>query len=86
MTKGAVQEPFDESIKTVEEFTGVSVPKCSAEEIVKDAAQDFDAFYQQREVPPVEETGPIPVSAVDGKGIPIKKRNTAERVMRRKKG
>lgn len=86
VTKGAVQGPFDEAVETVEEFTGVSVPKRSAEEIVKDAAQDFDAFYQQRKVSPAEDTGPILVGAVDGKGIPIKKRNTAEKVVRRKKG
>lgn len=86
VTKGAIQGPFDEAIETVEEFTGVSICKRSAEEIVKDAAQDFDAFYQQRDVPSVEETGPILANAIDGKGIPIKKQDTAERVVRRKKG
>jgi len=86
VTKGAIQGPFDEAIETVEEFTGVSISKRSAEDIVKDAAKDFDAFYEQREIPPAEETGPILVGAVDGKGIPMKKPETAERVVRRRKG
>jgi hypothetical protein len=32
------------------ELTGVSVSQRSLEEILPDAARDFDAFYQQRSV------------------------------------
>jgi len=86
LVKAAVQGPFDEAIERVEESTGVSVPKRSAEDIVKDAAEDFSAFYQARTPAPAEETGPIVVGAVDGKGIPMVKPEPAERAVRRTKG
>ncbi len=48
LVKAAVQNPFLESVQTIAELTGVSVSKRSLEEILPDAAQDFDAFYHQR--------------------------------------
>jgi hypothetical protein len=53
------------------ELTGVAVSKPSLGEILPDAAQDFDAFYQQRSV--ATPVGSILVAAVDGKGIPMVK-------------
>jgi hypothetical protein len=50
LVKAAVQNPFLESVQTIAEWTGVSVSKRSLEEILPDAARDFDAFYQQRDV------------------------------------
>ena len=66
-----VQNPFLESVQTMAELTGVGVSKRSLEEILPDAARDFDAFYQQR--PVATSTGSILVAAVDGKGIPMVK-------------
>lgn len=86
LVKAALQGPFDEAIERVTESTGVSVPKRSAEEIVKDAARDFAAFYRARTPAPAEETGPIVVGAVDGKGIPMVKPEPAERTVRRTTG
>ena len=71
LVKAAVQNPFLESVQTIAELTGVAVPKRSLEEILPDAAQDFDAFYQQRSV--ATPVGSILVAAVDGKGIPMVK-------------
>ena len=67
LVKAAVQNPFLESVQTIAELTGVSVSKRSLEEILPDAARDFDAFYQQRSVTPA--AGSILVAAVDGKGV-----------------
>jgi hypothetical protein len=86
LVKAAVQGPFEEAVERVEESTGVAVPKRSAEQILPDAARDVDAFYEQRVVPPPEETGSIVVGAVDGKGIPMVKPETALRTVRRGKG
>src|SRR3989454_11401966 len=69
LVKAAVQNPFLESVQTITELTGVSVSKRSLEEILPDAAQDFDAFYRQRSA--AHATGSILVAAVDGKGIPM---------------
>src|SRR6266851_2737572 len=71
LVKAAVQNPFLESVQTIAELTGVAVSKGSLEEILPDAAQDFDAFYQQRSV--ATPTGSILVAAVDCKGIPMVK-------------
>jgi hypothetical protein len=86
LAKAAVQGPFDEAVERVEEATGTVVPKRSAEEVVKDAARDFDAFYAERRVPKPEETGPIVAGAIDGKGVPMVKPEQALRVVRRGKG
>ncbi len=71
LVKAAVQNPFLESVQTIAELTGVGVSKRSLEEILPDAARDFDAFYQHRSV--ATPTGSILVAAVDGKGIPMVK-------------
>ena len=71
LLKAAVQNPFQESVEAIAELTGVAVSKRSLEEMLRDAAQDFDAFYQQRAPEPAG--GSILVAAVDGKGIPMVK-------------
>ena len=86
LAKAAVQGPFEEAVERIEEATGVTVPKRSAEEMLKEAAVDFDVFYAERRSPPPQETGPIVVGAIDGKGIPMVKPEKALRVLRRGKG
>ena len=87
LIRGAICGPFDEAIALVAEMTGLTVPKRSAEQIVRDAAVDFDAFYAERaqtEVKP--DRGEILVGAIDCKGIPMVKPERALRVVRRGKG
>src|SRR5579863_7910315 len=84
LVKAAVQNPFLESVQTIAELTGVAVPKRSLEEILPDAARDFDAFYQQRSV--ATATGSILVAAVDCKGIPMVKACGAQPTARLTKG
>jgi hypothetical protein len=84
LIKAAVQGPFQESIDAIAEITGVLVPKRSLEELLPEAAQDFDAFYLERV--PEPEAGLILVGAVDGKGIPMLKPGGAQRTARLTKG
>jgi len=84
LVKAAVQNPFLESVQTIADLTGVSVSKRSLEEILPDAAQDFDAFYRQRCPEPA--TGSILVAAVDCKGIPMVKPGRAQPTARLAKG
>ena len=84
LVKAAVQNPFHESVEAVADLTGVSVPKRSLEEILRDAALDFDAFYQERAPGPAN--GSILVAAVDGKGIPMVKPGGAQPSVRLTKG
>lgn len=61
-------------------------PKRSAEQIVADAAVDFDSFYAERagkaDLPPEH----ILVGAIDCKGIPMVKAERVEKVVRRRSG
>ena len=84
LVKAAVQSPFQESIAAIADLTGVSVPKRSLEEMLREAAQDFDAFYQERA--PERAAGSILVAAVDGKGIPMVKPGGAQPTVRLTKG
>ena len=84
LVKAAVQNPFLESVQTIAELTGVAVSKRSLEEILPDAARDFDAFYQQRSV--ATAAGSLLVAAVDGKGIPMVKPGGAQPTARLTKG
>src|SRR5215467_10234933 len=84
LVKAAVQNPFLESVQTIAEWTGVSVSKRSLEEILPDAARDFDAFYPQRSV--ATAAGAILVAAVDAKGIPMVKPCAAQPKARLTKG
>src|SRR5215471_3517250 len=84
LVKAAVQSPFQESVAAIADLTGVSVPKRSLEEMLREAAQDFDAFYQERAPEPA--AGSILVAAVDGKGIPMVKPGGAQPTVRLTKG
>jgi hypothetical protein len=84
LVKAAVQNPFLDSVQTLADLTGVSVSKRSLEQILPDAAQDFDAFYRQRSLEPA--TGSILVAAVDCKGIPMVKPAGAQPKLRLMKG
>src|ERR1017187_5471525 len=84
LVKAAVQNPFLDSVQTIADLTGVSVSKRSLEQILPDAAQDFDAFYRQRS--PEHATGSILIAAVDCKGIPMVKPPGTQRTSRLTKG
>jgi Flavin-binding monooxygenase-like len=86
LIQAAVQGPFAEATARVAEATGVVIPKRSAEQLVWEAAQDFEPFYQRRTPPPEAATGPILVAALDGKGVPMVKADPAPRVVQRRKG
>ncbi len=87
ITRAVVCGPFSEAMTLVADMTGVRVPMRSAEAIVKEAAADFEDFYQRH---PREATRPGPgellIGAIDCKGIPLVKPDGAEKVVRRKKG
>src|SRR5579863_2469876 len=84
LVKAAVQNPFLDSVQTIADLTGVSVSKRSLQQILPDAAQDFDAFYRHRSHEPA--TGSILVAAVDCKGIPMVKPAGAQPTSRLAKG
>ena len=51
----ASKNSFDETVQTLREYTGAQIGKRQVEELVERAAQDFDAFYEQRHQQAAEE-------------------------------
>jgi len=87
LVRAVICGPFDEAIALVCEMTGTTVPKRSAEQIVREAAVDFESFYAARVGEAIEPAdGEILVGAIDCKGIPMVKPERALRVVRRGKG
>jgi hypothetical protein len=85
LVKAAVQGPFDEAVEVLRDTTGARVPKRSAEQIVIEAAADFESFYAQR-THTGGTAGSILVGAIDGKGIPMVKPAPAAKTVRLRKG
>lgn len=72
----AARSSFEEVIEAIAEHTGGQVPKRQAEELCQRAAQDFDAFYEQRRAQPQDPqaaAGALVVLTTDGKGVPMRK-------------
>lgn len=67
----SAKSSFDEVVELIEKRTGARVPKRQVEELTERAAQDFDAFYQER-LREAEETDDLLVLSFDGKGIAMR--------------
>lgn len=76
----AAKSSFDEGVKTLEVYTGAHVPKRQFEELVIRAAQDFEAFYANRQTRARADphTGHILVLTVDGKGVVMRPEDLRE--------
>jgi hypothetical protein len=76
----AAKSSFDETLESIGKTTGAHVPKRQIEELVMRAAVDFDAFYQMRQGQPaeIEQTSPILVISVDGKGVVMRTQDLRE--------
>jgi hypothetical protein len=76
----ASKDSFDDLVAEINQNTGAHLPKRQAEQIVRRSAQDFEAFYRQREVK--TEAGPasgqLLVITTDGKGVPMRKADLRE--------
>lgn len=68
----STQGSFDNAIKTLEQMSGITVPKRQAEELIQRAAASFETFYTQRSVEAIRDTltdSTLTVLTTDGKGI-----------------
>ena len=79
-TKGS----FEEGIETLKTYTGAHIAKRQFEELVQRAAQDFEAFYEERQKAAVAEgqPGPILVLSIDGKGVVMRPEDLREETRR----
>src|SRR5690606_20774166 len=69
----AAQASFAKAVDFVAEATGVEVPKRQAEQLVRGAAKDFEAFYAERAdaAPPSDKA--FLVMSVDQKGVVVRR-------------
>jgi hypothetical protein len=79
----AARNSFDEVVEELESVTGTAVHKRQAEELARAAAQDFEAFYAQRD-PDTQGVSrrAVLVVTVDGKGIAMRKQDLREATRR----
>jgi len=68
VAKEAARASFDEVVEMVQDWCGASIAKRQVEQLAVRAAQDFDAFYEQRE-PAHDPATDLLVLSTDGKGI-----------------
>ena len=76
----ATRGSFDEAVAAIERTTGAHVAKRQVEELTVRAAQDFEAFYEQRretELGQPESAGILVVSC-DGKGVVMRREDLRE--------
>jgi hypothetical protein len=80
----AAKSSFDEGVKTLEAFTGAHVPKRQFEQELIRAAQDFEAFYAERQTRARADShkGSVLVLTVDGKGVVMRPEDLREATQR----
>lgn len=67
----ASKNAYDEVVKSLKKYSGAKVGKRQAEELVKEAAQDFEKYYEETEQ--TAGKGSILVISTDAKGIVMRK-------------
>ncbi len=77
IAREAARSSFDEVVDTVRELTGASIAKRQVEELTVRAAQDFDAFYEQR-AQSRDPSEDLLVISTDGKGIVMRHEDLRE--------
>jgi hypothetical protein len=77
VAREAAKSSFDEVVDTVRELTGASVAKRQVEELTVRAAQDFDAFYEQRAAAR-DPKDDLLIISTDGKGIVMRHEDLRE--------
>lgn len=73
MADEVTKTSFDAAIEAVTATTGARVPKRQAEELVRRAALDFDAFYEAQADQPGDPSASILALSLDGKGVVMRR-------------
>lgn len=83
----AVKISFDESVLSIERWTGVNIPKRQARKIVISATKDFETFYARKKVDEkqVAIKCPLMILTSDGKGVVMRHEDLREDTKKRAK-
>ena len=77
VAKEAARASFDEVVEIVRDYTGSTIAKRQVEELAIRAAQDFDAFYEQRAAAR-DPKDDLLVISTDGKGVVMRHEDLRE--------
>jgi hypothetical protein len=77
VAKEAARASFDEVVEMVRDYRGTAIAKRQVEELAVRAAEDFDAFYEQRE-PARKSADGLLILSTDGKGIVMRHEDLRE--------
>jgi hypothetical protein len=78
--------PQDHTLGLIEQFFGLTIPKGSLQGSTADQARYVDAYYDQRAALATPDEDTLLVVTVDGKGIPMTRRDSPPPQARRSKG
>jgi hypothetical protein len=81
VAKEAARASFDEVVEIVRDYTGSTIAKRQVEELAIRAAQDFDAFYEQRAAERSAREDLLIIST-DGKGVVMRHEDLREATKR----
>ncbi|MCI0527247.1 MAG: ISKra4 family transposase [Nitrospira sp.] len=80
------RDSFGEGEESLEKLLGVKVKASRLEVVSRESSQDYEEFYQGRQVPCEDSEGEVQVMSFDGKGVPMIKREAAKLQARLGKG
>lgn len=83
VAKEVSRASFDEVVEMVADYGGAVIAKRQVEELAVRAAQDFDAFYEQRELAEEADCKDLLVLSTDAKGIVMRREDLREETKRR---
>ncbi len=69
-----VNQAYDRVTDYLERLLGVSFWKQGVEKVAQQAGKTVQGFYEQKEAPPTSEEGELLVAAIDGKGVPLRRK------------
>lgn len=82
----SIRDPYGQSFETFERFFDIGISASRFEVIAQAGCTSYDEFYEHKPPPLPETEGNIQVVQLDGKGVPIIKREAAELKARLGKG
>jgi hypothetical protein len=82
----SIRETFGESHLSLEKLLGLNVGASRFEVVNRESSKDYDDFYAGKQAPPADSEGKIQVLSLDGKGVPVIKREAAKLKARLGKG
>ena len=80
-----VKSSFNESVLSIERWTGVNIPKRQARKVIINAAKDFETFYDCKKTDEKQATikQPLMILTSDGKGVMMRHEDLREETKKR---